>query len=313
MNDGGHENSFEVPQECDRLRADKALCMQLPEMSRSRVQKLFEAGLVWRDDEALSKSDKLRAGDSVSYEIPPPRPASLRAVDIPLHILHEDADMIAIDKAPGMVTHPGAGTGEDTLVHALLFHCAGQLSGMGGEERPGIVHRLDKETSGVIVAAKNDAAFLALSRAFAERETKKTYLALVSGNPSLPAGRIESPIGRHPVARHKMCVRDDGREALSEWEVVERFGPGATLMRVRIHTGRTHQVRVHMASIGMPLAGDTVYGWQPNRWPGGAVPRIMLHAWKLSLPHPGSGLPLNLEAPIPEDFQAAIQALRASR
>lgn len=305
--------SFEVTPEMDRVRADKVLSAQLPELSRSRVQKLFDAGIVWREDTALAKSEKLRAGDFISYEIPPARPALLRAVDIPLKVLYEDADMLAIDKAPGMVVHPGAGTGEDTLVHALLFHCKGSLSGIGGEERPGIVHRLDKETSGVMVAAKSDRAFLGLSTAFAERNTHKCYLALISHCPSLPTGEIDAPIGRHHSNRQKMTIRNDGRPAQSDWKIIERFGTRAALVMVRIHTGRTHQVRVHMAHIKHPLAGDTTYGWQRNGWPTGVeVPRVMLHAWKLSLPHPVSGETLELEAPLPEDFKAVIEALRAA-
>ena len=311
MSDEASEFSFEVSPEMDRVRADKVLHAQMADLSRSRVQRLFELGLVWRDDDALDKSDKLRAGDSVTYQIPAVQPAKLRPVDIPLTVIYEDEHMIAVDKAPGMVVHPGAGTGEDTLVHALLFHCMGQLSGIGGEERPGIVHRLDKETSGVIVAAKSDQAFLALTKAFSERLTHKVYLALVAGEAHLPGGTVDAPIGRHRINRQRMCVRNDGREALSEWEVAERFGKTATLMRVVIHTGRTHQVRVHMSHIGMPLAGDPVYGWRKNLWPEAVpVPRVMLHAWKLEIPHPVTGELLELEAPVPADFTGVLEALR---
>lgn len=307
-------SSFSVPPEADRERADKALHAVLPELSRSRVQKLFELGLVWRDDDCLVKSDKVRAGDSISYEIPETRPAKFRPVDIPLRVLYEDAEMIAIDKKPGMVVHPGAGTGEDTLVHALLFHCKGQLSGIGGEERPGIVHRLDKETSGVIVAAKTDRAFLALTKIFSERRTKKEYLALVAGSPNLPGGEIDAPIGRHGFNRLRMCVRNDGRPAKSSWEIIERFGEVATLVKVRIHTGRTHQVRVHMSHIGYPLAGDPMYGWHANAWPESApVPRVMLHARLLELPHPTTGEPLVIEAPVPDDFSGVLEELRTAK
>jgi len=311
MCDESVDRSFEVSEAMNRVRADKVLCAELPELSRSRVQKLFEAGLVWRDDEALDKSEKLRAGDMISFGIPPVQPARLRPVDIPLRVIYEDEHMLAIDKAPGMVVHPGAGTAENTLVHALLFHCKGSLSGIGGEERPGIVHRLDKETSGVMVAAKTDAAFLALAKSFEERQTHKCYLALVAGGPSLPGGTVDAPIGRHPTNRQKMSVRDWGRPALSEWEIVERFDRTATLLRVRIHTGRTHQVRVHMSHIGYPLAGDPAYGWQMNSWPKDVpVPRVMLHAWKLTIPHPITGEPLELEAPLPEDFKTVLAQLR---
>lgn len=312
MTDAEREFTFEVPVEMDRVRADKVLHTQLPDLSRSRVQTLFELGLVWRDDDALDKSDKVYAGDSISYEIPEVKPAELRPVDIPLNVIFEDDDMIAIDKAPGMVVHPGAGTGEDTLVHALLFHCKGQLSGIGGEERPGIVHRLDKETSGVIVAAKNDPAFFALTKAFSERRTHKCYLALVAGSPTQQGGTVDAPIGRHTANRQKMCIRNDGRSAVSDWEVAERFGNIATLMRVVIHTGRTHQVRVHMSHIGMPLAGDELYGWHENKWPKEVpIPRIMLHAWQLEIPHPTTHEPVAFEAPLPKDFEDALNALRS--
>jgi 23S rRNA pseudouridine1911/1915/1917 synthase len=311
MSEEAREFNFEVPAELDRVRADKVLHAQMPDLSRSRVQRLFELGLVWRDDDALDKSDRLFAGESVTYEIPQVQPAKLRPVDIPLKVLFEDEHMIAIDKVPGMVVHPGAGTGEDTLVHALLFHCKGSLSGIGGEERPGIVHRLDKETSGVMVAAKSDEAFLALSKTFAERKTYKIYLALVAGSPGVPGGTVDAPIGRHKINRQRMCVRSDGREAQSEWEIQERFGKVATLLRVRILTGRTHQVRVHMSHLGYPLAGDPTYGWRENTWPKSVpVPRVMLHAWKLSLPHPITGETLDLEAPIPEDYAGVLNALR---
>ena len=311
MSDEAQEFSFEVLPEQDRVRADKVLCTKLPDLSRSRVQALFDAGLVWRDDDALDKGDRLFAGDLVSYEIPAVRPAELRPVDIPLKVLFEDEHMIALDKAPGMVVHPGAGTGEDTLVHALLFHCKGQLSGIGGEERPGIVHRLDKETSGVIVSAKSDNAFLALTKAFSERRTHKCYLAIVAGSPTKLSGTVDAPIGRHTGNRQRMCVRSDGREAVSDWEVVERFGKTATLLRIVIHTGRTHQVRVHMSHIGLPLAGDPTYGWHENAWPKTVpIPRVMLHAWQLSIPHPDTHENIEIEAPIPADFNAVLEALR---
>jgi 23S rRNA pseudouridine1911/1915/1917 synthase len=306
------EYSFEVPPEMDRVRADKVLAAQLPDLSRSRVQKLFDEGRVYRDDDALDKGDRLHAGDLVTYEIPEVKSALLRGVDIPLKVLYEDESLIAVDKAPGMVVHPGAGTGEDTLVHALLFHCKGGLSGIGGEERPGIVHRLDKETSGVIVSAKSDAAFLAMTRSFSQRHTHKCYLALVAGGPTMEAGSIDAPIGRHHSARQRMCVRADGREAQSDWEVAERFGDAATLLRVVIHTGRTHQVRVHLSHIGLPVAGDELYGWHENKWPKEVpVPRILLHAWKLELPHPVTKEPLELEAPLPGDFEEVLEKLRA--
>ena len=330
------ELTFEVSAGFDRVRADKVVHAQQPELSRSRIQRLFDAGLVWREDEALTKSDKLSAGDVVTFTIPPPVPLELRPVEISLDVLYEDDDLIVINKSPGMVVHPGAGTGEDTLVHALLHHCAGQLSGIGGVERPGIVHRLDRETSGVMVAAKRDAAFLGLSRAFAGRKTAKTYLALVAGAPTLAGGSVDAPIGRHPVHRQKMAVMPSGREAQSDWEVLERFTTPrsakqdrlrvaaggaageavnvAALLQVRIHTGRTHQIRVHLAHSGFPIAGDPTYGWQANQWPlPEPPPRVMLHAWQLAFEHPVTKEPMELEAPVPDDMEAVVEELRAIR
>lgn len=311
MSDAASEFSIEIPQEHDRLRADKAVHAAHGEISRSQIQRLFEKGLVWREEQALAKSDRVYAGDIISYSIPPPQPLDLRPIPIPLDVLYEDEHMIAINKRPGMVVHPGAGTGEDTLVHALLHHCSGQLSGIGGVERPGIVHRLDKETSGVIVAAKSDAAFAGLSKAFSERQVDKIYLALASGAPKLPGGRIEAPIGRHSVHRQRMTVRDDGRIAISDWEVASRFDNSATLFKVRIHTGRTHQIRVHLSHLGWPIAGDATYGWRDRDWPlPQPPPRILLHAWQLSLKHPVTHAPLELEATLPDDFAQVLDALR---
>lgn len=304
------EHVFEVPPEHDRWRADKAVHAFHSEISRSQIQRLFEKGLVWREEVALAKSDKVYVGDTLSFSIPPPVPLELRPVDIPLEVLYEDEHLIAINKAPGMVVHPGAGTGEDTLVHALLHHCHGELSGIGGVERPGIVHRLDRETSGVIVAAKSDLAFQGLSKAFSERLAKKTYLAIVAGRPRFLAGTINEPIGRHPVHRQRMAVRNGGREALSEWEIEADLGPALTLLRVRIHTGRTHQIRVHLAHIGHPIAGDPTYGWKEHTWPlPEPCSRVMLHALRLKLDHPATGEPLRFDAPLPADIEGIIDTL----
>ena len=309
--DAGGEFAYEVPAASAVDRADRVLSAAFPQFSRAFLQKLFEEGLVWREGEALLKKQKLQPGDCVTFTVPPARPLALRPVDIPLSIIHEDEHIVVVDKAPGMVTHPGAGTGEDTLVHALLHHCRGQLSGIGGVERPGIVHRLDKETSGLIVAAKTDAAFQGLAEAFAGRALTKEYQALVSRVPKAAGGSIDQPIGRHPTHRTRMAVVRDGRRALSDYTVEASWGDLASRLRVRIHTGRTHQIRVHCSWLGHPLLGDTLYGWTPAKTPGIAVPRVMLHAHRLQLNHPVTRKPLRLEAPLPGDFRSVEQALAA--
>ncbi|MFW6353559.1 MAG: RluA family pseudouridine synthase [Verrucomicrobiota bacterium] len=302
--------SLEVSEAEDRERADKVLTRHLPDLSRSQVQRLFAKGLVWREETALTKNERLRAGDVLSFSIPPVVPLDLRPVALPLEVLFETDDLIAVNKAPGMVVHPGAGTGEDTLVHALLHHCAGQLSGIGGVERPGIVHRLDRDTSGVIVAAKSDRAYQGLAQAFAERTLEKHYTALVRGVPRLLSGRIEAPIGRHPNHRTRMAVRDDGRPARTDWKLREAFGDLFAWLDLRLHTGRTHQIRVHCAHLAHPLAGDQAYGFRARKRDPVEVSRVMLHAARLVLTHPVSGIPLTLEAPVPEDFSSTVEALR---
>jgi len=226
-----------------------------------------------------------------------------------LEVLFEDKHLIVINKPAGMVVHPGVGTGDDTLVHALLAHCAGSLSGIGGVERPGIVHRLDKETTGVLVVAKNDAAHRALADQFATRALQKEYLALVSGSPKGDSGTIDRAIARHPVHRHRMTVGEGGRPSRTDWTVEERFGTKAALVRCRIHTGRTHQIRVHMKSLGHPLLGDATYGWkQASGLP--KPPRVMLHAEHLGFAHPVNGKTMDIRAPLPVDFKALMTELR---
>lgn len=290
-------------------RADKALAAELPEFSRSFLQKLFAAGRVWRDDQALAQSDKLRGGDTVSFSLPDPEPLDLTPSPVPLDAVWEDADLLVVNKPAGMVVHPGNGTGPDTLVHALLHHCKGQLSGIGGSERPGIVHRLDKETSGLIVVAKSDAAFRGLAEQFAAREVAKTYRALVAGVPAEKEMDIREPIGRHPVHRTRMTVRPDGRSAHSicHWQQTLAGGRIAKV-DVRILTGRTHQIRVHLSHAGCPIAGDPLYGYRA-RSVDYAFPRVMLHAARIGFKHPLSGELLELEAPLPDDLAAAVNAL----
>ncbi|TAG32900.1 MAG: RluA family pseudouridine synthase [Verrucomicrobia bacterium] len=227
---------------------------------------------------------------------------------IALDVLFEDQHLLVVNKPAGMVVHPGAGTGDDTLVHALLGHCEGSLSGVGGVERPGIVHRLDKDTTGVIVVAKSDAAHRGLSEQFAERHLHKEYLALVTGVPRLMSGRIESSISRHPIHRHKMTTGEGGKPARTDWTREKIFAPHAALMRCHILTGRTHQIRVHMKSIGHSILGDAIYGWKDSAPLPMKPPRIMLHAELLRFDHPVTARTLEMRAPLPEDFRAMIAA-----
>lgn len=302
-----------VPADIRRARADKVLALAFPEHSRTAIQRAFAAGLVRCGDRVLTQSSEVKGGDVVDFELPSARPTDLAPIDIPLDILYEDEHMLALNKASGMVVHPGAGTGDDTVVHALLSHCAGGLSGVGGVERPGIVHRIDKETTGVLLVAKNDAAHRGLAEQFAGRQLRKEYLALVSGVPSLRSGIIERSIARHPVHRHRMTVGEGGRPSRTDWEIQEAFPPHAALLRCRIHTGRTHQIRVHMKSIGHPLLGDSTYGWKPRPDFTFPVSRVMLHAECIAFLHPITARPLVLRAPLPADFEMLLMVMRAGK
>jgi 23S rRNA pseudouridine1911/1915/1917 synthase len=301
--------SYVVPDTIRRERADKVLARAFPAHSRAAFQRALAAGLVKVDGKVITQSDDARAGQVIEFQLPASTPADLAPAAIPLDVIFEDKHLIVVNKPAGMVVHPGVGTGEDTLVHALLAHCAGELSGIGGVERPGIVHRIDKGTTGLIVVAKNDAAHRALADQFAERALQKEYLALIAGGPKTDAGVIDRGIARHPVHRHRMTTGEGGRPARTDWRVVERFGSRATLLCCRIHTGRTHQIRVHLKSIGHPLLGDSTYGWKPM--PGlPAIPRVMLHAEHLVFAHPVSTKTMDLRAPMPADFLAVVNALR---
>jgi len=302
-----------VPEGVRRSRADKALAAALPGRSRVSVQRAFDAGLVALRGQPVKRSATVRAGDVLEFTFPAVMRPELRAVDLPLSVLFEDEWLLAIDKPAGMVVHPGAGTREDTLVHALLAHCAGSLSGIGGVARPGIVHRLDRETSGAIIVAKTDEVHRDLARQFAARTVVKEYAALVTGVPRLMSGTVRKAIGRNTRQRHKMAVVEEGhggRAAWTDWAISERYGERAALVACTLHTGRTHQIRVHMASLGHPILGDAAYGWKAA--PGGAPKpgRVMLHAGRLSLVHPRTGKTIDLRAPLPADFRAQIKALR---
>jgi 23S rRNA pseudouridine1911/1915/1917 synthase len=298
-------------------RLDAWLARQLPALSRSRLRALIDDGHVLLDGARARPSARLRAGQAVRVDVPPPVPAEPEPEDIPIAIVHEDAHLLVVNKPAGLVVHPGAGNARGTLVNALLGHVR-DLSGVGGVLRPGIVHRLDRGTSGLLVVAKDDETHRSLVRQFAGRTVEKEYLALVLGNPVRGSGEIDTPMGRDPLHRRKMSVRAPrGREARTSWRVEERFDDAA-LLRVRIHTGRTHQVRVHLASIGHPVAGDAVYGGKrtlPSRR-GAAreafatLDRPALHAARLAFTHPATGARLTFEAPLPPDLESVLARLR---
>lgn len=278
-------------------RLDRFVAAQMPELSRSRVQVLVKAGGILLNGAPARSSESLRENDEVCVTVPEAAPlAEIRAEEIPLAILHEDSDLLVLDKPAGLVVHPGAGNATGTLVHALLHHCH-DLSGIGGVERPGIVHRLDKETSGCLVVAKNDAAHQSLSAQFADRTVQKIYLAVVVGTPRRASGTIDAPIARHAVHRQKMAVSQPGRgrEAVTEYRVLAG-DDGLSLVECLPRTGRTHQIRVHLKHLGHPIAGDPVYGKR------GDFARHLLHAWKLSFDHPRDGRRMSFSAPVPADF-----------
>lgn len=302
--------TYIVPEGVKRARADKVLAGASSEHSRVALQRAFDAGLVKRGGVPIGRDATVSGGDVLEFSMPETKAAELVAVDIPLDVLFEDKHMLAVNKAAGMVVHPGAATEEDTLVHALLSHCAGSLSGIGGVERPGIVHRLDKETTGVIVVAKNDKAHRALADQFSSRTLTKEYVALVTGVPQLLSGTIDRAISRHPIHRHRMTVGEGGKPARTDWERGETFGDASAVMKCRIFTGRTHQIRVHLKSLGHPILGDALYGWKPDTRLTKQPQRVMLHAEHLVLAHPVSGKMLDLRAPLPKDFVAMMKELR---
>lgn len=301
--------TYIIPEDSRRERADKVLAHAFPGHSRVAFQRALEAGLVRADGKVIGQADEIRAGQSIEFCFPETVAAALKPVDIPLDVVFEDKHLIVLNKAAGMVVHPGTNTGEDTMVHALLAHCAGGLSGIGGVERPGIVHRLDKETTGLLVVAKSDTAHRALADQFSSRALQKEYVALISGVPKEGSGTINRAIARHPVHRHRMTVGEGGRPSRTDWTVEKKFGGFAALVRCRIHTGRTHQIRVHLKSLGHPVLGDSTYGWKQNpAMP--PVPRVMLHAEHLVFAHPASGRVMDLHAPLPKDFRQLVAALR---
>lgn len=298
-------------------RLDVFLRARFNSVSRGTLQKLIDTGDIRVNDHPVKPTYSPRAGDVIAIHWPEPKQLDLTPESIPLDILFEDGDLLVLNKPPGLVVHPGAGNYEHTLVNALLHHCRGQLSGIAGYARPGIVHRLDKDTSGCLVIAKNDTAHLGLSEQFRCRALEKIYHAILCGELPRASGEIHTAIGRHPTKRRSMTVlpAGRGREASTSYRVLERLR-GATLVQVVLHTGRTHQIRVHFQHLGFGLAGDKVYAGKDNarlKTLAGFVPaRQMLHAYSLTFTHPRTGARLTATAPWPDDFQQALLALRRS-
>jgi len=318
---GGDLLKATAPPEAAGTRADRFLAGALEGLSRSRVKALIEAGNATRDGQALTDpSESVRAGARYVVRLPPAVPAAPAPQAIPLSILYEDKDLLVLDKPAGLVVHPAPGNQDGTLVNAVLAHAGEGLSGIGGEARPGIVHRLDKDTSGVMVVAKTEKAHTALSAAFASRDLDREYLALVWGLPAATSGEVEAPIGRHPTDRKRMAVVSrGGKPALTHWTLERGFGAGAALLRCRLATGRTHQIRVHLSHIGHPIVGDPVY---LRRVPAAArslpeavredllaFPRQALHAATLGFRHPVTGQDLAFRAAPPADFAALLAKL----
>lgn len=294
-------------------RLDTFLHARFPNVSRGMLQRLISEKNILVNGTAAKSSAHPRAGQTVTIHWPEAKPSEALPEKIPLSILYEDADLLVVNKPAGLVVHPAAGHAEHTLVNALLHHCAGQLSGIGGVARPGIVHRLDKETSGCLVVAKNDQTHLALARLFSGHEVQKIYNAIVCGEVAREAGEIHASIARHPTHRKCMAVVDSGREAHTSYRVLKRL-KNATLVEATLHTGRTHQIRVHFQFIGHPIVGDAVYGKRQNQrlkeLTRFAAARQMLHSRFLSFKHPRTGKMIRCEAPLPPDFQAALSALK---
>jgi 23S rRNA pseudouridine1911/1915/1917 synthase len=302
----GHRTLL-VPQGVRAVRADRFVA-DATGLSRAYVQRLIREGRLVRDGRPLRANDAVAAGDTLDLEVPEVRPLEVEAEDIPLDVVYEDDDLLVVNKPAGLVTHPAPGHAGGTLVNALLAR-GGAWGGIGGVARPGIVHRLDRDTSGLIMVARHDAAQASLMAQLKARRVKKTYLALAMGEVAAGVGRIEAPVGRDPRHRTRMAVVPDGRPAVTGYRVRERFGRW-TLLEVDLITGRTHQVRVHLASIGHPVAGDQLYGTgTAKRGPEGLT-RLFLHAWRLELVAPSSQRLIRAEAPLPDELEAVLEGLR---
>ena len=288
----------------ERLDAFLARCAE--GLSRSAAQKLIEEGRVKRNGKPGKKNDKLNVGDTVEYTIPEPKAVDIRPTEMKLDIAYEDEDVVVINKPKGLVVHPAAGHQDDTLVNGLLYALGDDLSGINGELRPGIVHRIDKDTSGLLAVAKNDLAHAVLASQLKDHSMARTYEAIVCGSFREDSGTVDAPIGRHPTDRKKMCVTErNSKHAVTHWEVVARFR-GYTHIRCRLETGRTHQIRVHMAHIGHPILGDTVYGHKKTEL---GQDSQCLHAGALCFRHPRDGRPVMVFAPLPEYFTAVLEKL----
>ena len=285
-------------------RADALLSRLVPGLTRSAAQKLLERGAVTSGGRPVRKNDRPAPGQALEAVLPDPEPIDVRPQNIPLDVVYEDGDVIVVNKPVGLVVHPAPGHPDGTLVNALLYHCGTSLSGINGQLRPGIVHRIDRDTSGLIIAAKNDRAHLALSAQLQDHSLARTYEAVAVGSLREDSGTINAPIGRHPADRKKMAVdRKNGREAVTHWTVLARY-PGHTHVECRLETGRTHQIRVHLASIGHPLLGDTVYG---AKKPVPGLAGQCLHARRLRFIHPSTGEAMELECPLPDWFEAVLR------
>lgn len=286
-------------------RADQFLARSVEGLTRSAAQKLLEQGAVTSEGGALKKNAKLQAGATLSLSLPDPEPVDVVPQDIPLDVVYEDEDVIVVNKPVGLVVHPAPGHPDGTLVNALLYHCGSSLSGINGQLRPGIVHRIDRDTSGLIIAAKNDAAHLALSDQLQDHSLARVYEAIAVGNFRTDSGTVDAPIARHRTDRKKMAVDPEGRHAVTHWAVLGRY-QGCTHIRCQLETGRTHQIRVHMASIGHPLLGDTVYG---AKKPVPGLAGQCLHARSLTFRHPRTGEQITATCPLPDWFQAQLDRL----
>lgn len=300
------ETILTITADKDGERADSFLARAAEGVTRAKAQRLMEEGGVTRNGKAIKKNDKMTFGDTLKVILPAPAPIDAFPQNIPINVVYEDEDVIVVNKPAGMVVHPSPGHPDGTLVNALLYHCGKSLSGINGKLRPGIVHRIDRDTSGLIIAAKNDAAHMALAAQLEDHSLYREYEAVVLGNLKEDEGAVDAPIGRHPADRKKMSVnRQNGRRAVTHWKVLSRY-PGYTHVQCRLETGRTHQIRVHMASLGHPVLGDPVYG-RGKPWP--ELTGQCLHARTLSFVHPRSGERVSVTCPLPEYFLLVLTKL----
>lgn len=289
------------------VRSDKFISENVPELTRSHIKKLFESGMILINDQVKNPSYKLKAGDRIEIELPEPKELEAVPQNIPLDIVYEDDDVLIINKPRGMVVHPAAGNEDGTLVNAVMYHCGDKLSAINGVIRPGIVHRIDKDTTGLLAVAKNDKAHLALSDQLKDRSLSRKYFALVHGNIKDDSGTIDAPIARSENDRKKMTVTNkNSRDAVTDYTVLERFGK-YTLVKCCLRTGRTHQIRVHMRYLGHPIVGDKTYGVKKDEW---SLEGQLLHAGEIGFIHPETGEKMSFTAPMPDDFEKILNILR---